>query len=370
MAELTSEDALRLNVLLATAEAVRIDEHQMAVYGLTPEGEVKVPLHPNGRDDQYLVAVREMLSSHALGSPRGYPVYLRRWARMGQMANSPLDKLLMIGEPEAVVAVACAPNIDDELARRAWWCLPTSEVAQRMLENESVTGGEMGPELAEYLAEFLPFETEPEAMLRSVRLILRPGLIGEASRRKLWEVGRQRKAYRVGFLETSADDLPQPLPPRADLDAHREVLTRLAERDNRLARLLLKVLDGMGQTFIEACEDVLRRPMHQDIVAALFDAVGRYFAELRAAAGQIREMERLLTLADELLTGDEAQALLAEVPELNAEVRALLALAHLDEGVLIPIFSRTDAVGTLLRKKVAPVAEPLAELLRTLRTPR
>jgi len=370
VAELSSEDALRLNVMLVSAEAVRIDEHKMAVYGLTPEGEVKVPLHPTARDDQYLTAVREMLSTHALGSPRGYPVYLRRWARMGQMSNSPLDKLLMIGEPEAVVAVACAPNVTDELAARAWWCSPTAEVAQRMLENEVVASGEMGPVLAEYLAEFLPFETEPDAMLKSVRLILRPGLISDAARNKLWEVGRQRKAYRVGFLETSADDLPQSLPPRADLETHRDALVTLATGGNRIAGLLLKVLDGMGQTFVEACEDVLRRPMHQDIVAALFDAIGRYFGELRQVDEQIREMDRLLAVADDGLAGAEAQAVLAEVPALAAEVRALLALSHLDEGVLIPIFARTDAVGTLLRKKVAPVAEPLTELLKTLRVPR
>jgi len=79
--ELSSEDALRLHVLLANElEAVRIDESQMVVHALSSEGEAKVPLNPQGRDDQYLKKVRELLSSQVLGSPGGYPVFLRTFS--------------------------------------------------------------------------------------------------------------------------------------------------------------------------------------------------------------------------------------------------------------------------------------------------
>ena len=90
--ELTPEDALRINVLLAgTPEAVRIDESSMTLYALSEKGEAKVKLNPNCRDEGYLRKVRETLSSQVLGSPGGYPVYLKRWTRMGQARDSILE---------------------------------------------------------------------------------------------------------------------------------------------------------------------------------------------------------------------------------------------------------------------------------------
>ena len=53
--ELSSEDTLRLNVLLANKPlAVRIDESRMVVYGLSEKGEAKVQLNPAGRPEQYV----------------------------------------------------------------------------------------------------------------------------------------------------------------------------------------------------------------------------------------------------------------------------------------------------------------------------
>ena len=120
--DLSSEDALRLNVLLANQpQAIRIDESSMTLYGLSEKGEARVALNPNCRDDLYLRKVRELLSGHVLGSPGGYPIYLKRWSRMGQTRDESLEQLLLLGEPEAVAAVTGARGLSDELARRAWW---------------------------------------------------------------------------------------------------------------------------------------------------------------------------------------------------------------------------------------------------------
>ena len=111
--DLSAEDNLRMNVLLSQKlQAVRIDESKMIVYALTDRGEAKVPLNPSGRPEQYLRKVKELISGHILGSPGGYPVYLRRWTRMGQMRDDSLEQLLMLGEPEAVVAAVCSPGSD------------------------------------------------------------------------------------------------------------------------------------------------------------------------------------------------------------------------------------------------------------------
>ncbi|HIP53125.1 MAG TPA: hypothetical protein EYH03_03835 [Chromatiales bacterium] len=154
--ELSSEDALRLNVLLSNKpQAIRIDESRMVLYGLTESGEAKIKLNPTGKDEQYLKKVRETLSTHVTGSPGGYPVYLRRWTRMGQIREDNLDRLLLLGEPEAVIAVACAKGLNNELAHRAWWALPEPDNARRMLSNPAVVAGDMGKELAEFLIDYL-----------------------------------------------------------------------------------------------------------------------------------------------------------------------------------------------------------------------
>ena len=101
--ELSSEDAFRLNVLLANKPlAIRIDEGRMSVHGLaaqgdSPQREIKVELHPTTRVEHYLRLVRELISGQVLGSPGGYPVYLKRWTRMGQMRDESLAQLLLLG---------------------------------------------------------------------------------------------------------------------------------------------------------------------------------------------------------------------------------------------------------------------------------
>ena len=105
---LSTEDSLRLNVLLnQELQAVRIDESKMVVFALTPKGEASVTLNPNCRDDQYLKQVRELFSMHVLGSPGGYPVFLKRWTRMGQQrGGNSLLSLLLLGEPELAIGRA------------------------------------------------------------------------------------------------------------------------------------------------------------------------------------------------------------------------------------------------------------------------
>jgi hypothetical protein len=368
--ELSSEDSLRLNVLVANAEAIRIDENQMVVYGLNGEQEMRVDLNPTCRSDRYLTRVREMLSSAVLDSPGGYPVFLRRWTRMGQIDNEQMDRLLRLGEPEAVMAVVCSPGLTTELARRAWWAAPYAEHARRMLENERVVNGKMGPVLAEYLIEFLPFETEHRDMLETVRLILQPGLVDEQARQRLWDAGRSKKTYRIGFLEALPDDLPEQSVPHPAYEEHRSALESLAA-ENAAAALLVRVLSERGQAFLQVALDVMRRPADQDVVSALLNAVGGYFSAVRQGDERFREIEAVTELAEwacgEGCDVPEIRAVLETAPELRDEIRAMVALAHIDEQVVTPIFARTDAVGSVMRKKIEPVTSVLQEHFDALR---
>jgi hypothetical protein len=369
--ELSSEDSFRLNVLLANRPlAIRIDETRMLVCGLSEKGEAKVPLNPVGRPEQYLRQVRELISGHILGSPGGYPVYLRRWTRMGQMRDQSLEQLLMLGEPEAVVAAVCSPGLTDELARRAWWAMEDAENARRMLSNPAVVAGEMGPVLARYLVDYLPFETDTETMAESVRLVLQPGLISAPERLDLWKKAARKQAYLLGFLQATPHDLPEPEPPRADAQEDAAALAGLAAEGDVCAQLLLRVQSSAGQTFLEAAAAVLGKPPTQDVVNAALDLLRDHFSALRPEGDPDLTIGALLEEAAQFAgptPSAEVAACLAAVPGRAADIAAMRVLSGVGYGVLRPVLGDSTAIGGLMRRKLAPALDPILGQIGTLR---
>lgn len=374
MTDLTSEDTFRLNVLLANKPlAIRIDESGMVVWGLSEQGESKVPLHSDGRPERYVRGVKELISGHILGSPGGYPIYLRRWTRMGQMRDESLEQLLMLGEPEAVVAAVCAPGLTDELARRAWWAMEDAENARRMLGNPAIVAGRMGRVLARYLLEFLPFETETETekMMASVRLVLQPGLIDAEDRLSLWRKSARKQAYLVGFLQALPDDLPQPVPARGDAEDHARGLRPLAQAGNPYAVLLLRVQASPGQTFLKTLATVLAKPPTQDVVQASFDLARGYFSPMRPDGDPYLPLEALVEEARDSARADHGseglRACRDAAPDLTGEIAAMRVLSGLGYGVLRPVLRDSTAIGSLMRRKLGPVIDPLLERIDMLR---
>jgi hypothetical protein len=359
--DLTDEDTLRLNVLLRQKlYAVRIDESRMAVHALSDRGEAKVRLNPNCKDELYLRRVRRLFSSHVLGSPGGYPVYLKRWTRMGQARNESLEKLLLLGEPEAVAAVVHAQGLTEELARRAWWVSPTAENARRMLEREDVAKGKLGVVLADFLVEFLPFEEDPQAIVDSVRLVLQPGLIDDKTKAELWERGRRKNTYYVGFLEAQPDNLPLEVPPHPEWAFVRARLQTLTAQGNVVAVQLDRTLSACGQAFLRTSEAVLRKPLNQDVVVALLDTVGDYFSAIRTNERGHRDIESIATEVAQLCDGGIARPsaldeVLQTIPGMRAQCAAMLALSMCSEQLVAPIFGLTDAIGSVMRKKITPI---------------
>jgi len=384
--QLSSEDALRLNVLLANElQAIRVDDSRMVVYGLSDRGEAKVPLNPTCRDDRYLRLVGELISGHVMGSPGGYPVFLRRWTRMGQNSTIQLEKLLLLGEQEAVVAVVCASDLTPELGRRAWWAMPTSENARHMLRNHAIVEHELGRELAEYLIEFLPFEEEPQAMMESVRLVLQPGLIDADAQAKLWSGAKRKTAYLVGFLQTLPDELPaaladplaDPLAAHPEHDTLHQQLGILVEQGNDYAQLLLRVSSATGQTWLHVVDRVLAKPPNQDVVNTLLDTVADYFEAVRPELPE-GEIGRLIADAGTLCTDcnqtgvqqpEQLQAVLHAAPQSADMLRAILCVSRLNYAVVRPVFSHSDAIGSLMRRKLEPIVNPLREQLAMLTSP-
>jgi len=369
--ELSHEDSLRLNVLLTQdLQAIRIDESAMIVYALTSKGEAKVRLVPSCRDDRYLRNVRELFSTHALGSPGGYPVYLKRWTRMRQTRADSLRGLLLLGEPEAIVAVANAPGLTDELARCAWWAMPTADIARRLLENPLVSNSDIGKELAHYLLEFMPFESEAFAIVESVRLVLQPDLIGEAQLQGLWSKANRKSAFYVGFLHATPDNLPEESAAHPLWQETQQCLQETCDNNNHYAIQLCRLLSRSGQSFMATVEMTLKKITDQDVMVALLNSFDKYFVsfypefELKSSAYS-EIIERVNKLIDSK-TDALLQDVLSKVPQLEPQVRAMLALACVGEKLVDPIFAQTDAVGSVMRKRLLPLTEPLLECIHTL----
>ena len=370
MIELSGEDSLRLNVLLANQpQAIRIDESRLRVHGLSERGEACITLNPTARPEAYVRAVRELISGHVLGSPGGYPTYLRRWTRMGQMRDESLAQLLLLGEPEAVVAAVCSPGLTDELGRRAWWAMEDAENARRMLGNAAIVQGRMGPILAEYLVEFLPFETEMEKMAESVRLVLQPGLLAEQRCLEIWHKAARKPAYALGFLQARPDTLPDPVAARADFAAHAPGLGALISAGNAWAQALARVLSAPGQTWLKTVAQILAKPPTQDLTLTTLETVAGYFAPLRPEGAPDVTLPDLIAEAEAHVDQASAplRACLAVAPGLRDDLVALRLLSGLGYGVLRPVLRDTTATGSLLRRKLDPVLEPILRRLEILR---
>lgn len=345
---LAPEDQLRLTVLLSQdLRAVRIDEGRMELRALTDKGEASLPLNPNCREDKYLRLVREVLSGHALGSPGGYPVYLTRWTRHGQMDGANLARLLLIGEPEAVVAVVHSPALTDNLAEAAWWAMPTIDNARLMLRREDVARGRMGPILAEFLVEHLPFlQDDHLGIMDTVAVLLRSGCLDAAGATSIWRRGAQSNSHYVAFLEADGVAIPEtgtvaPVAPG---------LADLARSGNTLAARLGALHHAREVRFAEAALDVLGHPETQEVVSRTLNAIGRHYR----LAGSQETLEV------------ETPALLAAVPELAGALAALRALGDVDESLVAPVFARSTAIGSLMRRRIEPLCAPLRAHLTAL----
>lgn len=374
---LCNEDNLRLNVLLRqNLYALRIDESKMLIDALTERGEAQIALNANCRDEKYVGIAKEIISTYVLGSPIGYPVYIHRWTRMGQSRKvESLQKLLKLGEPEAVVAVAHTKDLPVEIARHVWWTQPTEDIARTLLRHHSVIEDELGQTLAVFLMEFLPFEFKALTIVETVSLLLQPGVLSDDDRQVLWKKAAHKSAYYPGFLITAADDLPHKVVEHASYAELSKQLAVQIKKGNRAAKEYLWCHSENGQSFFHIIKLALKRPSQQDVIVALLNAIGHKFEGI-GLSRNFRSIEDLEAfnrgIYDEVCSqdlkqlADEIGQLKILFPQSKCDILAMLGLSQMSETLLDPLFGGTDCLGSVMRKRIQPVSEPLLKMVAVL----
>lgn len=372
--QLSNEDNLRINVLLAQdLHAIRINEATMTIYALTAQGEAKVQLNPTCHDDQYLRWVREIIATKVTGSPAGYPIFIKRWTRMGHTHNN-LEHMLLLAEPEAIVAMVHGSSLTHELAQRAWWAHPTEEVGRRLLHYPEVIKGELGKEISHYLLEFLPFEEQPANVVTTIKLCLQDNLITTEQRSKLWRIAKRKNPYFVGFC-FSKQNLPaeQLAHPRSTAVAL--ATEHLCQQNNRYAVSFCELLTQEGQNWLHTVKQALSKPVDQDVVIALFIAISQQVDMPLPQVQQrgVRDINLAFQNAEhycEHTNSSHPSELVALINTLGTEdillLKSALTLAQLGEDTLIPIFAGNDSVGSVMRRRLKPVTVPLLTLISDL----
>ncbi len=101
-------------------------------------------------------------------------------------------------------------------------------------------------------------------------------------------------------------------------------------------------------------------------------AIGNYFCLNGESFGHQKEITDIIVSADQFIAGVteettlkkeylEIMGRLPDIPHIEDKLKAILVLSQVGEPVVDPIFSKTDAIGTVMRKKLEPVAAPLRD---------
>ena len=364
---LAPNDALRLHVLLnEEPKAIRIDESSLTLHAFTRKGEASIQLHPNDRNDRYLKRVRERLSEYALGSPHGYPVFMQRWTRMGQTRDQNLAKLLLLGEPEAVSAVVHAPGLTASLAELAWWAAPNADHARAMLAQPEIAYSGTGASMRNFLREFLPFEQNSLAVIQSVAAIITDPSLNDDERDGLWRKGQGNSAYLAGFLTARSWVFP-------DAKAHScsgttEAHTEADEHapDSWLMKGLQASWSAEGQYRLTTLTRALKSARDQDVVISLIDSHETWASVFRPAGAAVRTGSELEEKIHQQLNSNHGASFQhwLKVNQLNVKIAwAIACIAEIGEPMLANIFGQTDAVGSVMRKRLTPIVEPLNEAI-------
>ena len=345
---LTPEDTLRLNVLISTCVAIRVDVYKLVVVGLTADKkEQTITLNPDIDSSKYIQAVQKLLVNQVLGSMGGYPSYLKRWSRMGQVSSNNLGSLLKIGNIEAVVAVANSQNLDDKVLDLVWWCATNTdqqaEIGRFLLTRDFVVAHPVGREIANYLLEFLPFTDDTTQLIDTTNLLLQGDLISQEAKDRLWKQGQRKTAFLVGFIERMKDNLPNNSGTIALNDSIKELECVSTEQ---------------GQIMLSTIAHILKKINQEHVLYRTLEVLGGCLSH-----PMIQPLDQIEGLQN------QAQSVLEKLGLDDEKVKARLLLAGVSERLAVSTISAHSLAGSAIRKKLDNVLGPIQDALKLLTTP-
>lgn len=344
---LTPEDTLKLNVLMTTCDAIRVDVYKLVVVGLTTnKKEQTLILTPTGDSGKYIEAVQKLLVTQILGNMGGYPSYLKRWSRMGQVASSNLKSLLKIGNIEAVIAVANSQNLNNEVLDLVWWCATNTdqqaEIGRFLLTRDFVVNHPVGKQIADYLLEFLPFTDDTNQLIDTTNLLLQANLIPQSAKDKLWQQGQRKTAFLVGFIERNIGNLP-----------NNNNTTAL----NNTFKELECINSEQGQILLKTITTILKKINQEHILYRTLEVLGNYTAH-----------PMIHPLTDITQCQAQAQQVAQTLGITNEKIKARLLLASVSEQLVVSTISAHSLKGSAIRKKLTNVLTPIQAALTLLTT--
>ncbi len=143
-------------------------------------------------------------------------------------------------------------------------------------------------------------------------------------------------------------------------------LSELEQDGNIYAPLLLRYLSESGQVFLKTILRVFDKAASQDTIVSMFQALAAYNDSIPLAEVKQRDIKDAEQLAQVWLTSkddEHLQACLNVCPECRERFRAILVMAQMGEVTLFPIFGLTDALGSVMRKKLKPLTDPLQKYI-------
>ncbi len=288
---------------------------------------------------------------------------------MGQTSGANLAALLLLGEPEAVVAVAHAARAH----RRAGAArlVGHADHGDRPLH---AGAGRSGPGHDGPGAGGLPGGAHavrgetPDANLETIRLVLSRGPGRRRHPGELWAKARRQPYHYIGFLEFLPDELPEDVPARDD---HASIarIGRSRPTGNPFAVLLSRCFSAAARPFSRRRQKCWRSPSPTTSCTHLFDVIGDYFERCARAMLSRSDVDAMAAAAesrgglDETQRGD-ADVLIVALPQSrrrNCEPCALLGSLS---SAVEPVLTRTTAVGPLMRRKLEAVVAPIVRATR------
>ena len=200
--------------------------------------------------------------------------------------------------------------------------------------------------------------------METVRLVLQSNLVSAEVKQELWKKARRKSAMYVGFLSTLPNSLPGDAYPHQQFAQLDDGLMALAGKDNELAGLLHQVLSAQGQLWLDTLGKILEKPGNQDVVNWTLDVIAGYF---NAAAAETRLDYTIEQLMDEAAawvdsgSDERVLSILAEFPRLKPQLQALRVLSGAGYNMVRPVFCKSTAIGSLMRRQLQPILVPLKQ---------